>query len=157
IADPASLTRQWQREMASKFLLPFGRARSGTPLRHEYLFPEERDRPAASLCEPDLTIVSTGLLVRQDRRDELQRAREFDVILLDEAHYARRGNPQRGTRADPNFRDSVPPAGRPTARQSPGAPPRPRDANAARSDRGDRSRVVDAPGRAVPRRPESTD
>jgi hypothetical protein len=29
IAAPASLTRQWQREMASKFLLPFGRARSG--------------------------------------------------------------------------------------------------------------------------------
>jgi hypothetical protein len=103
IAAPASLTRQWQREMASKFLLPFGRARSGAPLRHEYLLPSEMDRPAASLCEPDLAIVSTGLLVRQDRRQELQRARDFDVILLDEAHYARRGNPQRGTRADPNF------------------------------------------------------
>src|SRR5205807_3005512 len=37
------------------------------------------------------------------RREELQRARDFDVILLDEARYARRGNPQRGTRADPNF------------------------------------------------------
>jgi hypothetical protein len=103
IAAPASLTRQWQREMASKFLMPFGRARSGTPLRHEYLIPGEMDRPAASLCEPDLAIVSTGLLVRQDRREELQQARDFDVMLLDEAHYARRGNPQRGTRADPNF------------------------------------------------------
>jgi hypothetical protein len=103
IAAPASLTRQWQREMASKFLMPFGRARSGTPLRHEYLIPGEMDRPAASLCEPDLAIVSTGLLVRQGRREELQRARDFDVMLLDEAHYARRGNPQRGTRADPNF------------------------------------------------------
>jgi hypothetical protein len=103
IAAPASLSRQWQREMASKFLLPFGRATSGAPLRHEYLLPSEMDQPAASLCEPDLAIVSTGLLVRQDRRQELQRARGFDVILLDEAHYARRGNPQRGTRADPNF------------------------------------------------------
>ena len=80
IAAPASLTRQWQREMASKFLLPFGRARSGSPLRHEYLLPSETDRPAASLCEPELTIVSTGLLVRHDRREELQRARDFDVI-----------------------------------------------------------------------------
>jgi superfamily II DNA or RNA helicase len=103
IAAPASLTLQWQREMASKFLLPFGRARSGSPLRHEYLLPSETDRPAASLCEPELTIVSTGLLVRYDRREELQRARDFDLILLDEAHYARRGNPRGGTRADPKF------------------------------------------------------
>jgi superfamily II DNA or RNA helicase len=103
IAAPASLTRQWQREMASKFLLPFGRARSGSPLRHEYLLPAETDRPAASLCEPDLVIVSTGLLVRQDRREELRRMRGFDVILLDEAHYARRRNPQGGTRADPQY------------------------------------------------------
>jgi superfamily II DNA or RNA helicase len=103
IAAPASLTRQWQREMASKFLLPFARARSGAPLRHEYLLPREMDLPAASLCEPDLAIVSTGLLVRQDRREELRRTREFDVLLLDEAHYARRRNPQGGTRADPDF------------------------------------------------------
>ncbi len=103
IAAPASLTRQWQREMASKFLLPFGRARSGSPLRHEYILPSVTDRPAASLCEPDLAIVSTGLLVRQDRREELRRARPFDVILLDEAHYVRRRNPQGGTRADPDF------------------------------------------------------
>jgi hypothetical protein len=103
IAAPASLTRQWQREMASKFLLPFGRARSGSPLRHEYVLPSVTDRPAASLCEPDLAIVSTGLLVRQDRREELRRARPLDVILLDEAHYVRRRNPQGGTRADPDF------------------------------------------------------
>ena len=103
IAAPASLTRQWQREMASKFLMPFGRARSGTPLRHEYIFPTESDRPAASLCEPALSIVSTGLLVRQDRREELRRTRSFDAVLLDEAHYARRRNPQGGTRADADF------------------------------------------------------
>lgn len=103
IAAPASLTRQWQREMASKFLMPFGRARSGLPLRHEFIFPAETDRPAASLCEPALSIVSTGLLVRQDRREDLKRTRSFDVVLLDEAHYARRRNPTGGTRADPDF------------------------------------------------------
>ena len=103
IAAPASLTRQWQREMASKFLLPFGRARSGSPLRHEYLLPSEMDQPAAALCEPDLAIVSTGLLVRQDRREELLRARGFDVVPVDEAHYARRQNPQAGTRGNPSF------------------------------------------------------
>jgi superfamily II DNA or RNA helicase len=103
IAAPASLTRQWQRELAAKFLLPFGRARSGAPLRHEYLLPAEEDRPAASLCEPDLAIVSTGLLVRAERQDELRRARDFDVVLVDEAHYARRRNPQGGRRADPAY------------------------------------------------------
>jgi superfamily II DNA or RNA helicase len=103
IAAPASLTRQWQREMASKFLIPFGRARSGLPLRHKFIFPVDTDRPAASLCEPALLIVSTGLLVRQDRREDLKRTRSFDVVLLDEAHYARRRNPTGGTRADPDF------------------------------------------------------
>jgi hypothetical protein len=33
----------------------------------------------------------------------LRRARGFDVILLDEAHYARRHNPQDGTRGDARF------------------------------------------------------
>jgi hypothetical protein len=103
IAAPASLTRQWQREMASKFLMPFGRARSGLPLRHVFIFPAETERPTASLCEPALSIVSTGLLVRQDRREDLKRTRGFDVVLLDEAHYARRRNPTGGTRADPDF------------------------------------------------------
>ncbi len=103
IAAPASLTRQWQREMASKFLMPFGRARSGLPLLHEFIFPGEADRPAVSLCEPALSIVSTGLLVRQDRREDLKRTRSFDVVLLDEAHYARRRNPTGGTRVEPDF------------------------------------------------------
>jgi superfamily II DNA or RNA helicase len=103
IAAPASLTRQWHREMASKFLLPSARARTGSPLRHQYLLPTEADRLSASLCEPALAIVSTGLLVRPDRREELRRARGFDVVLLDEAHYARRHNPQDGVRGDPRF------------------------------------------------------
>jgi hypothetical protein len=34
ICAPASLTMQWQRQMASKFFLPFGRALGGAPARH---------------------------------------------------------------------------------------------------------------------------
>ncbi|MBW1804754.1 MAG: helicase, partial [Deltaproteobacteria bacterium] len=34
IAPPASLTRQWHREMESKFFLPFARILSGTPVRY---------------------------------------------------------------------------------------------------------------------------
>src|SRR5207244_3755270 len=97
ICAPASLTRQWQREMASKFLLPFGRALGGASQRHAYLLPFEEERSASSLYEPDLVIVSTGLVARRDRRRELDAARSFDIALLDDAHYARRKNPTQGS------------------------------------------------------------
>jgi len=103
IAAPASLTRQWQREMATKFHLPFGRALGGKPVRHEVLLPYERESISDSLFAPDLTIVSTGLLTREDRQSDLKGASPFDIVLLDEAHYARRKNPTEGTRANPRY------------------------------------------------------
>ena len=54
ICAPASLTQQWQREMATKFFLPFGLAATGASLRHTYLLPVPDERPAASLYEPPL-------------------------------------------------------------------------------------------------------
>ncbi len=103
ISPPASLTAQWQREMATKFLLPFGRALTGPQPRHAWLLPIAEERPADSLYAPDLTIVSTGLLARADRRLELQQAQPFDIALIDEAHYARRKNSTQGTRVEPRY------------------------------------------------------
>jgi hypothetical protein len=103
ICPPASLTCQWQRELASKFLLPFGRALGGRQPRHDYLFPFEEERSAHSLYAPDLIIVSTGLLVRQERCPDLDNAAAFDIALVDEAHYARRKNPTHGTRVEPRY------------------------------------------------------
>ncbi len=103
IAAPAGLTRQWQREMAAKFLLPFGRAVGGAGTRHEYLLPCEEERSAASLFAPDLSLVSTGLLSRKERQGELRSVRPFDIVLLDEAQYARRSNPTQGSRVHPRF------------------------------------------------------
>jgi helicase-like protein/SNF2 domain-containing protein len=103
ICAPASLTRQWQREMASKFFLPFGRALSGSPARHEYLLPVSEERPSPSVYSPDLVIVSTGLVERRDRRSDLERMPAVDVALVDEAHYARRKNPTAGSRAAPEY------------------------------------------------------
>src|SRR5712691_5770228 len=97
IAAPRSLTRQWQREMASKCLLPFARALPGPVIRHHYEFPFEADQSASSLYTPHLVIVSTGLLARSERLHDLDAAPGFDIALLDEAHYARRQNPVRGT------------------------------------------------------------
>nr|WP_275888417.1 helicase-related protein [Desulfobulbus alkaliphilus] len=93
ITAPASLTIQWQREMATKFLLPFGRALTGASIRHEYLFPAERVAAATGLYQPNFCIVSTGLLARKDRRNDIAASRRFDIALVDEAHYARRQNP----------------------------------------------------------------
>lgn len=81
IAPPASLTEQWQREMADKFLLPFARA---TGRSHAYLLPYEHVQPTESLYAPDLCIVSTGLLARKERRRELRAAPEFDIALIEE-------------------------------------------------------------------------
>jgi hypothetical protein len=103
ICAPASLTRQWQREMASKFFLPFGRALGGSPARHEYLLPVPEERPASSIYAPPLVIVSTGLLERRDRRADLDRMPSVDIALVDEAHYARRKNSTAGSRAAPEY------------------------------------------------------
>lgn len=93
ITAPASVAPQWQREMADKFFLPFRRPLTTGKLRHKVLFPLEGEEPATSVFEPDLNIVSTGLLVRDARQADLKAADNWDVVLLDEAHYARRSNP----------------------------------------------------------------
>ena len=73
ICAPASLTRQWQREMADKFFLPFGRVLGGASPRHEYLLPMAEERTASSLYAPDMVIASTGLIARQERRARSRR------------------------------------------------------------------------------------
>jgi len=93
IAAPASLTQQWQREMADKFFMDFARAVSGVQDTHHHLFPHEESAPSTGLFGPDQIIVSTGLMCRQQRRHEFDKALPFDIVLLDEAHYARRKNP----------------------------------------------------------------
>ncbi|WP_066640191.1 helicase-related protein [Desulfolucanica intricata] len=103
IAAPKSLTRQWHRQMASKVLLSFGLVRTGPGASHEYIFPSEETLQAASIFEPDLAIVSTGLLARRDRARDLLHTKPFDIALVDEAHAARRRNPTGGPGAPPDF------------------------------------------------------
>lgn len=103
IAVPAHLTGQWQREMAEKFFLPFARALSGSGVQHAWLLPSARVTPAQSLYEHPLTIVSTGLMVRPGRREDLERAPGFELAVLDEAQCARRANPTQGTAGHPHY------------------------------------------------------
>jgi hypothetical protein len=103
IAAPASVAPQWQREMAEKFFLPFNRPLPGGKTRHKVLFPEEGEQSATSLFSPALNIVSTGLLVREQRQTDLKATMDWDVVLLDEAHYARRSNPTQWAERSPEW------------------------------------------------------
>lgn len=103
IAAPASLTRQWHRQMATKLLLSFGLVRTTPEIAHEYIFPREEIRAASSIYDPDLVIISTGLLARRERAEGLKRAVPFAIALVDEAHAARRRNPAAGLAAHPDF------------------------------------------------------
>ena len=103
IAAPASVAPQWQRELADKFFLPFRRPITTGKLRHKVLFPFEEEESATSVFAPDLNIVSTGLLIRESRQTDLTAAGNWDVILLDEAHYARRSNPTNWAERPPEW------------------------------------------------------
>jgi hypothetical protein len=103
IASPASLTRQWQREMASKFYLSFDRVTASPTICRESIFPIEEKTPLGNLYDPNLSIISTGLMARSTRRKLLKQAQTFDIALVDEAHYARRSNSTKGCRGYPRF------------------------------------------------------
>nr|WP_256481224.1 helicase-related protein [Paracoccus sp. 08] len=96
IASPASLTRQWQREMKSKFLLDFARTAPGARVSHERLNVDLTPYQVSEggLLAPDLVIASTGLLTHRTRRSEVMGAKGWDIALVDEAHYARAVNRQ---------------------------------------------------------------
>lgn len=96
IASPASLTRQWQREMKSKFLLDFARTAPRGRMTHERLNGDTAPYEVSegSLLAPGLVIASTGLLTHRTRRSEVRGAKGWDIALVDEAHYARAVNKQ---------------------------------------------------------------
>lgn len=104
IAPPASLARQWQNELHQKFFLRFARALNGTQPRHEYLHAGVEPLPAPSVFAPERVIVSTGLVRRKTRQRELA-AYQWDIALVDEAHYARRSNSTSGTVAQAKYGD----------------------------------------------------
>lgn len=104
IAPPASLARQWQNELQQKFFLRFARALTGAQPRHEYIHPVVKQLPAPSVFTPELVIVSTGLVRRKTRQRELA-AHQWDIALIDEAHYVRRSNATSGTVAQAKYGD----------------------------------------------------
>lgn len=101
IIPPANLTGQWHRELAQKAMLPFSLSKpkpgSTGKVVHTKIYPfADEEAVDSDLYGPDLNIVSTGLVSRKERFEQLKRAEPCDIILVDESHYARRQNPREG-------------------------------------------------------------
>ena len=107
IVAPASLTDQWQRELAQKAMLPFFKSKpkpgGSGKIQHTRIYPDEYEALDNDLYSPDLNIVSSGLVSRKERFAMLRAAQPYDIILVDEAHYARRQNPRDGASAAPKY------------------------------------------------------
>lgn len=91
---PASLTSQWLVEMAEKFYLPFVRRtnRRGHWERID-MSSGELEQGEGEMFDDPLEIISTGLVINRRGGRLLSSFPDTDVVLLDEAHKARRQAP----------------------------------------------------------------
>ena len=105
ILAPKAVLRQWQIELREKFNLHWPIYDGRQLVWHEALEPNARNT-----CQVDLqdwhrepaVIVSSHLMRRTDRAAELLTAERWDLIVLDEAHHARRRGAASGGDASPN-------------------------------------------------------
>ncbi len=103
IVAPASMTNQWQRELAQKAMLPFARTTASPQIQHEYIAPYTHTDRDDDLYSPPLNIISSGLVARKERAEALRQSANYDIVLVDEAHYARRQDPKSGTQKSPSY------------------------------------------------------
>ncbi len=88
ILAPKSVLRQWQEELYEKFALD-------VPIYDGAVFRNVHDEERAPTTpnpwdDVSLVLVSSQLVKRQERRQTLLAARPWDLVLVDEAHHARR-------------------------------------------------------------------
>lgn len=88
ILTPRSVMRQWQEELYEKFLLDVPRYDGG---RFVTVFGEEREptTPNPFDSEPIL-LASSQLVKRRERQSQVLAALPWDLVVVDEAHHARR-------------------------------------------------------------------
>ncbi|NEP59372.1 MAG: DEAD/DEAH box helicase family protein [Symploca sp. SIO2G7] len=91
ILAPASVQPQWQEELREKFNLHFWSYAQGE-LTDPY------GNTVSTVTNPwntkDLILASSHLVRRTERMQELLEADSWDLVVLDEAHHARRKSPQ---------------------------------------------------------------
>ena len=107
VIAPAGLTDQWHRELADKAMLSFAKSKSkpGSTgyIISEWIYPYEKETQSRNLFEEDKNIVSSGLAQRNERQRQMDNSADFDIVFLDEAHYARRQNPNRHDEGAPEY------------------------------------------------------
>lgn len=90
---PKAVVYQWQAELYEKFnlLVPIYTGDSLVwPEHHCPMFPLEKPVDRKTWTHKPVVLVSSQLMRRKDRAKELFEAEDWDLILLDEAHHARR-------------------------------------------------------------------
>jgi ERCC4-related helicase len=92
ILAPASIQPQWHEELREKFNLHFGSYSKGE-LKNPY---GERSQSGEENIwnSQNLILASSHLVRRSDRTKQLLDAQPWDLVILDEAHHARRQSPQ---------------------------------------------------------------
>jgi hypothetical protein len=92
ILAPASIQPQWHEELREKFNLHFWSYSKGE-LKNPY---GERSQSGEENIwnSQNLILASSHLVRRSDRTKELLDAQPWDLVILDEAHHARRQSPQ---------------------------------------------------------------
>lgn len=102
IMVPKAVLPQWQSELYEKFnlLVPIYTGQSLVwPEHHARTIPLEQKIGRSEWTKQPLVLVSSHLMRRKDRQQELIDAADWDLLVLDEAHHARRkspGTPQEG-------------------------------------------------------------
>ncbi|WP_088889962.1 SNF2-related protein [Leptolyngbya ohadii] len=91
VLAPASVQPQWHDELREKFNLHFWSYSQG-----ELLDPYKQTIPLADnpWNTQNLILASSHLIRRKDRMQELLESEPWDLVVLDEAHHARRKSPQ---------------------------------------------------------------
>lgn len=91
ILAPASIQPQWQEELREKFNLHFWSYTQGQ-------FQDPYKCTISATANPwnnqNLILASSHLVRRKERMQELLDAQPWDLVILDEAHHARRKSPQ---------------------------------------------------------------
>ena len=90
ILAPASVQPQWQEELREKFNLHFW-SYAQNEFKHPYNLTSLSDNPWNT---QNLILASSHLVRRTERMHQLLEALPWDLVVLDEAHHARRKSPQ---------------------------------------------------------------
>ncbi|MFP4133973.1 MAG: DEAD/DEAH box helicase, partial [Halothece sp.] len=93
VLSPASVQKQWQEELREKFNLYFWSYTKGT-FQDCYGKTENQEDFTNPWNRKHLVLASSHLMRRQERMEELLEAKAWDLVVLDEAHHARRKSPQ---------------------------------------------------------------